>query len=357
SLSQSPTDRGPASSVMMSIDVANRNGPALTPPASLSLCSSHNRDVSGGDVTRLGWATFPKCRKKYCLTSIQSAMGLSDVTLPPSSSTPNKLAKNGLNALRKAAERHGQHDHNKNTTPDPDSTTAERHGQHDHNKNTTPDPDSTTEDCNTNNETVNEDILTKMNLDPDTKTHLDLKTNKMEEERRPLLKSENQVKAPDQGSHPDLHPSFRLLKSVKDSPYPPPPSTPRHSSPEETPPLPSSSSSPLRQKDSVEEVTTDCVVIRIQDMNSPGWSSLSQENTSPPLPDIWSDHQGCQTEGDLPPGWKRITDKADIYYWHIPSGATQWERPAPRDPLTRQEGSSLGDTTSASPPPDHQVNT
>ncbi|XP_070999188.1 amyloid beta precursor protein binding family B member 2-like [Oncorhynchus clarkii lewisi] len=89
-------------------------------------------------------------------------------------------------------------------------------------------------------------------------------------------------------------------------------------------------------------------------MNSPGWSSLSQENTSPPLPDIWSGHQGCQTEGDLPPGWKRITDKADIYYWHIPSGATQWERPAPRDPLTRQEGSSLGDTTSASPPPDHQ---
>uniref|UniRef100_A0AAZ3PZ51 WW domain-containing protein n=1 Tax=Oncorhynchus tshawytscha TaxID=74940 RepID=A0AAZ3PZ51_ONCTS len=88
-------------------------------------------------------------------------------------------------------------------------------------------------------------------------------------------------------------------------------------------------------------------------MNSSGWSSLSQENTSPLLPDIWS-HQGCQTEGDLPPGWKRITDKADIYYWHIPSGATQWERPAPRDPLTRQEGSSLGDTTSASPPPDHQ---
>uniref|UniRef100_A0AAZ3SIX2 Uncharacterized protein n=1 Tax=Oncorhynchus tshawytscha TaxID=74940 RepID=A0AAZ3SIX2_ONCTS len=294
----------------MSIDVANRNGPALTPPASLSLRSSHNRDVSGGDVTRLGWATFPKCRKKYCLTSIQNAMGLSDVTLPPSSSTPNKLAKNGLNALRQAAERHGQHDHNKNTTPDPDSTT---------------------EDCNTNNTTVNEDILTKMNLDPDTKTHLDLNTNERiedeEEERRTLLKSENQVKAPDQGSHPDLHPSFRLLKSVKDSPYPPPPSTPRQSSPEETPPLPSSSSSsPLSQKDSVVEVKTDCVVIRIQDMNSSGWSSLSQENTSPLLPDIWS-HQGCQTEGDLPPGWKRITDKADIYYWHIPSGATQWERP------------------------------
>uniref|UniRef100_UPI001EAF05E9 YTH domain-containing protein 1-like n=1 Tax=Oncorhynchus gorbuscha TaxID=8017 RepID=UPI001EAF05E9 len=180
----------------MSIDVANRNGPALTPPASLSLRSSHNRDVSGGDVTRLGWATFPKCRKKYCLTSIQNAMGLSDVTLPPSSLTPNnpELAKNGLNARRKAAEPHGhdhnknttpdpdsttaephgQHDHNKNTTPDPDSTTEEPHGQHDHNKNTTPDPDSTTEDCNT---TVNEDSLTKMNFDPDTKTHLDLKTN------------------------------------------------------------------------------------------------------------------------------------------------------------------------------------
>ncbi|XP_045069846.1 amyloid-beta A4 precursor protein-binding family B member 2-like isoform X2 [Coregonus clupeaformis] len=504
---------------MMSVDVANRNGPAVTPPTSLSIRSSHNHDVRGDDVTRQGWATLPKCRKKYSLTSIQSAMGLSDAT-PPSSSTPNnpKLAKNGVNALRKAAE---QHDHNKNTTTDPDS-----------------DPNSTTEERYTNNITINEDIITKIN--PDTKTHLDLKTNvnsdldlktnvnsdldlktnansdlelktnansdldlktnansdldlktnvnsdldlktnvnsdldlktnansdldlktnmnsdldlktnansdldlktnvnsdldlktnansdlelktnvnsdlelktnansdlelktnvnsdldlktnansdldlktnvnsdlnsntngtddgddisilsekevemkiEEEEEQRPLLKSENQVKAPDQGSHSDLHPSFRLLKSGKDSPCPPPPSTPRHSSPEDTPLL--SSTSPLGHKDSVVEGKTDCGVIRIQDVNPSGWSSVSQENISPPHTDIWSD-QRCQTDGELPPGWKRMTDKAAVYYWCIPSGATQWERPAPRHPLTTQEGSGLGNSSPA-PAPDDQ---
>lgn len=43
--------------------------------------------------------------------------------------------------------------------------------------------------------------------------------------------------------------------------------------------------------------------------------------------DIWSE-PAFQTDPDLPPGWKKITDMAGIYYWHIPTGATQWERPA-----------------------------
>ncbi|XP_069780936.1 amyloid beta precursor protein binding family B member 2-like isoform X4 [Narcine bancroftii] len=41
---------------------------------------------------------------------------------------------------------------------------------------------------------------------------------------------------------------------------------------------------------------------------------------------IWSD-QSFPTDPDLPPGWKKITDVAGIYYWHIPTGTTQWERP------------------------------
>lgn len=45
------------------------------------------------------------------------------------------------------------------------------------------------------------------------------------------------------------------------------------------------------------------------------------------VPDIWSE-QSFQTDPDLPPGWKKITDMAGIYYWHIPTGTTQWERPA-----------------------------
>ncbi|XP_045568226.1 amyloid beta precursor protein binding family B member 2 [Salmo salar] len=281
-------------------------------------------------------------------------MGLSDPTLPPppssSPATPNnpKLAKNGLNAPRKAAERQ------------------------DHNKNTTPDPDSTTEDRDTNNRTVNEDIFTKinLNLDSDAKRYLDLKTNLNSDlDLKTNLNSDLDLKTnlnSDLDLKTNVNSGLDRITNVTDNgdninillSVSPPPSTPRRSSPEDTPLLSSSSSSssssPLGQKDSVVEVKTDCVVeIGIQEVNSPGWSSLSQENISPPLPDTWSD-QGWQTEGQLPPGWKRITDEADTYYWHIPSGATQWERPAPRDPLTRQEGSRLGNTTSAFPAPEHQ---
>lgn len=106
--------------MMMSVDVTNHNGPAATPPTSLSLRSSHNQLLSS-DVITQGSATPPKCRKKYALTSIQSAMGLGEAvpsspspsSSPSQSSTPSnpKLAKNGANQLRKAGQ-----DFNKNPT-------------------------------------------------------------------------------------------------------------------------------------------------------------------------------------------------------------------------------------------------
>lgn len=105
------------SSAMMSVDMANRNGPLATPPSSLSLRSSHNQLLSC-DVLKQGSATLPKCRMKYALTSLQSAMGLGEAPPtgtepPPASSTSSnpKLAKNGANQMRKAAE---QQDCNKN---------------------------------------------------------------------------------------------------------------------------------------------------------------------------------------------------------------------------------------------------
>lgn len=83
--------------------------------------------------------------------------------------------------------------------------------------------------------------------------------------------------------------------------------------------------------------------------------------------DIWSE-QSFQTDPDLPPGWKKITDMAGIYYWHIPTGTTQWERPATRPaPPGQTETQALGDHTastprkhslgslSPSPTPDHEV--
>ncbi|XP_025933310.1 amyloid-beta A4 precursor protein-binding family B member 2-like isoform X3 [Apteryx rowi] len=97
-------------------DVVNRNNPA-TPPNTLNLRSSHN-ELLNAEIkhTETKNSTPPKCRKKYALTNIQTAMGLSDPAAQPllgNSSANIKLVKNGENQLRKAAEQ-GQQDPNKN---------------------------------------------------------------------------------------------------------------------------------------------------------------------------------------------------------------------------------------------------
>ncbi|NWT34474.1 APBB2 protein, partial [Cardinalis cardinalis] len=97
-------------------DAVNRNGPA-TPPNTLNLRSSHN-ELLNAEIrhTETKNSTPPKCRKKYALTNIQTAMGLSDPAVQPllgNSSANIKLVKNGENQLRKAAEQ-GQQDPNKN---------------------------------------------------------------------------------------------------------------------------------------------------------------------------------------------------------------------------------------------------
>uniref|UniRef100_A0A8C9YKX3 Amyloid beta protein binding family B member 2 n=1 Tax=Sander lucioperca TaxID=283035 RepID=A0A8C9YKX3_SANLU len=297
---------------MMSVDVTNRNGPTATPPTSLSLRSSHNQLLSS-DVIKQGSATPPKCRKKYALTSIQAAMGLGEAapsssssssspSSPSHSSTPNnpKLAKNGMNQLRKAGQ-----DHNKNTTS----------------------PDL-------------------MDLDESPLTNHKVSSG------LELIS--------------DLHSNFKLLKSGKESPVPPPPSPPKQASPEDTPLLSvascsssSSSSSPETKKDRRTGAKTDCALNRIQNLNPSdeelSWTTLSQESNSPEETDIWSE-QSFQTDPDLPPGWKKITDMAGIYYWHIPTGTTQWERPSKAlgdHTVSTQRKHSLG-SLSPSPTPDHE---
>lgn len=36
--------------------------------------------------------------------------------------------------------------------------------------------------------------------------------------------------------------------------------------------------------------------------------------------DVWG-------EGDLPPGWREISDSSEVYFWHVPTGTTQYHRP------------------------------
>uniref|UniRef100_A0A3B4BBN8 Amyloid beta precursor protein binding family B member 2 n=1 Tax=Periophthalmus magnuspinnatus TaxID=409849 RepID=A0A3B4BBN8_9GOBI len=33
------------------------------------------------------------------------------------------------------------------------------------------------------------------------------------------------------------------------------------------------------------------------------------------------------SEGDLPPGWREISDSSEVYFWHVPTGTTQYHRP------------------------------
>lgn len=412
----------------MSVDVTNRNGPAATPPTSLSLRSSHNQLLSS-DVVKQGSATPPKCRKKYALTSIQAAMGLGEAapsssspSSPSQSLTPNnpKLAKNGVNQLRKAGQ-----DHNKNTTgsdltdlesestaDDLNVNTAEEDDSHTLTNNDREDdvieqdvelhsdtdtdaqPEQKTEsdiDCNINtttelklngnstdsgfdlnNEAEESDdisILSEKEMMSKMKTEEDgdevAEEEQEDEEKKPLLmiKSESPVKNHKVSSGleliSDLHSNLKLLKSGKDSPVPPPPSPPKQVSPEDTPLLSvascssSSSSSPETKKDRRTGAKTDCALNRIQNLNPSdeelSWTTLSQESNSPEETDIWSE-QSFQTDPDLPPGWKKITDMAGIYYWHIPTGTTQWERPATRPaPPGQTESQALGDHTASTP--------
>ncbi|PNI22644.1 APBB3 isoform 7 [Pan troglodytes] len=58
--------------------------------------------------------------------------------------------------------------------------------------------------------------------------------------------------------------------------------------------------------------------------------------------DLWEDHS-LEGEAGLPPGWRKIHDAAGTYYWHVPSGSTQWQRPTwelgdAEDPGTGTEG-------------------
>uniref|UniRef100_A0A8C5IAU2 Amyloid beta (A4) precursor protein-binding, family B, member 2b n=1 Tax=Gouania willdenowi TaxID=441366 RepID=A0A8C5IAU2_GOUWI len=306
------------SAMMMSVDVTNRNGPAATPPNSLSLRSSHNQ-LLNSDVIKHGSATPPKCRKKYALTNIQTAMGLGEAVPPSSSSsppasptsqssTPNnpKLAKNGMNQLRKADQ-----DYNKNATDSTDPDCSSESVEEDPNVNTVDGEDSHTL---TNNDRE-EDVFT------------------VDDELQPITRCDAEV---EQRTDSDQDCNINHTVELKT------PLLTEASCPS------SSSSSPETKKDRKTGAKTDSALNRIQNLNPSdeelSWTTLSQESNSPDETDIWSE-PSFQTDPDLPPGWKKITDMAGIYYWHIPTGTTQWERPSTHPAAT-------GPTELPSPTPD-----
>ncbi|KAI1903452.1 hypothetical protein AGOR_G00027340 [Albula goreensis] len=78
------------------------------------------------------------------------------------------------------------------------------------------------------------------------------------------------------------------------------------------------------------------------------WTSLSQGSTANSSPDgdtesYW-DRSAFETDSDLPAGWMRVRDTSGTYYWHIPTGTTQWEPPSPLE-----EGGASVDPSAMSP--------
>ncbi|XP_063806841.1 amyloid beta precursor protein binding family B member 1 [Pseudophryne corroboree] len=61
------------------------------------------------------------------------------------------------------------------------------------------------------------------------------------------------------------------------------------------------------------------------------WATLSQGSPSYGSPDdadcFWP-RNSLETDSDLPSGWMRVQDTSGTYYWHIPTGTTQWEPPS-----------------------------
>ncbi|XP_020846759.1 amyloid beta precursor protein binding family B member 2 isoform X1 [Phascolarctos cinereus] len=320
-------------------DVVNRNSPA-TPPNTLNLRSSHN-ELLNAEIkhTETKNSTPPKCRKKYALTNIQTAMGLSDPAAQPllgNSSANIKLVKNGENQLRKAAEQQGPQDPNKNVSPTAviNITSEKLEGKE-------PNP----QDSSGCEILPSRPRRTKSFLN----YYADLETSARELEQN-LGNSHVVMEEKSGGSQGQASTVIGNGDVLPRKPN-------KHQSSPEDGQVATVSSSPETKKDHPKTgAKTDCALHRIQNLapsdEESSWTTLSQDSASPSSPDetadIWSDHS-FQTDPDLPPGWKKICDIAGIYYWHIPTGTTQWERPVsiPAD----LQGSRKGSLSSVTPSP------
>ncbi|XP_072920870.1 amyloid beta precursor protein binding family B member 2-like isoform X1 [Hemitrygon akajei] len=315
-------------------DVVNRNSSA-TPPNTLNLRSSHNKLVNSEiKNTEVKNNTPPKCRKKYALTNIQAAMGLGDtITVPVTASNTNsKLAKNGENQLRKAAEQ-GQQDTNKNI-----STNVVKN--------------IISEKLEGKEPSLQDSSCTEpLTLQPrKSKSFLnyyaDLESSTRESEQNHAIGSAEE-------SADQFHDKSTMSNDVASDES-------VSASPEDCQMATVSSSSETKKAPSRFGGKTDCALSKMQNMapsdEDSSWTTLSQDSaslSSPEETDIWSD-QSFQTDPDLPPGWKKITDVAGIYYWHIPTGTTQWERPVSTSAEVPDIRKGSLNSVSTSPTPENE---
>ncbi|XP_039668860.1 amyloid-beta A4 precursor protein-binding family B member 2 isoform X1 [Perca fluviatilis] len=440
------------------VGLANRSGPSTTPPTSLSLRSSYNqllgRDVIKESMETGSSATLPKSRQRYAMTSVRSAMGISDnlalssknqpVTrgrgLPTKSSSSSalyssssssslfntnnpKLAKNGANMQRRAesqqlelsrANTEGKIHNDPINNPSSDwlqfgkdnsqlppfrrrtKSFLEYHGKgwdldlswgnkdDKEEKKQHPPPEKEQSSPAKERESQKEEKSSSKQTCQEEKEEVEPVVEEVEEEddptptpRQPLLpvvveaplsptSSSSSTNSPEwvpdhQNPHQNQAPvqvREELCAQVQASPRSPakpprssqprvikvelhpnnenqflqqyPPSSPKQARAAERN-TPTRNRAPPALPDPEAVMGLPKVGLRMdltpetpsEDEDS-SWTTLSQETPSPQTPretaDVWS-------EGDLPPGWREISDSSEVYFWHIPTGTTQYHRP------------------------------
>ncbi|TWW55550.1 Amyloid-beta A4 precursor protein-binding family B member 2 [Takifugu flavidus] len=424
------------------VGLSNRGGASAAPPTSLSLRSSYNqllgRDVIKESMETGSSATLPKSRQRHTMTSVRSAMGISENLsyrnqsgtrgrgLPTKSSSSSalysstcssslfnttnpKLAKNGANMQRRAESqqlelsratteskihndrinnsasdwlesekdnsqlppfrrrtksfleyhekaldldlrwgyKEDRKEKNQETPPEKEqaSPTKEREAEKEEKQSLkqTPQEEEELEPVTTEEE---EDNLTRRSRQPLLPVVMEapLSSPSSSSTNSPEWLPDNQNQAPVQvredlcaniqpsprspakpprSSQPrvikvELHPNNenQFLQQYPSSPKQaraadrsrPPASLPE---PGKDPGLPEMS------------VTMDMTPVSPSEDEDSSWTTLSQETPSPQTPqetDVWGD-------GDLPPGWREISDSSEVYFWHVPTGTTQYHRP------------------------------
>uniref|UniRef100_A0A3Q3AN12 Amyloid beta precursor protein binding family B member 2 n=1 Tax=Kryptolebias marmoratus TaxID=37003 RepID=A0A3Q3AN12_KRYMA len=264
--------------------LSNRSGPSATPPTSLSLRSSYNqllgRDVIKESMETGSSATLPKSRQRYAMTSVRSAMGISD-------NLAFSLAKNGANMQRRAESQ--QLELSRANTVDK----------------------------------IHNDLINNPGSDW-------LEFGK-DNSQLPPFRRRTKSFLDYHSKGWDLEPSWEKKEETEEKQQQPfsekeqdSPDKERESQKEEK------NSSKQTCNEEKEDTGTPKVALRMdltpdtpsEDEDS-SWTTLSQETPSPQTPrdtDVWVD-------GDLPPGWREISDSSEVYFWHVPTGTTQYDRP------------------------------
>ncbi|XP_043548517.1 amyloid-beta A4 precursor protein-binding family B member 1 isoform X3 [Chiloscyllium plagiosum] len=287
----------------MSSSVSNQTGlvnvtSCVTPTLTLNLRSSHN-ELLNADIKR---STPPKGRKVYASTDLQTAMGLADET------ANSKWLKDGRNQMRKAAENERK-DQNWNVTLRTEETESSAKKEQ---------PESADKE-----QAVNQAVSQSKGF-LSYYMGLELSLNACggnSDKGQPLVIQLDQGEFEAYESDSASQPSEIRSGSKTHGEQPVEDEKAGLTNPLDAP---------------SDHRKSSCLLFGMKNTaasdEDSSWTSLSQGSASWSSPDdidpIWN-RNSFETDADLPSGWMRVRDTSGTYYWHIPTGTTQWEPPPP----------------------------